>query len=256
MISLLSPAKTMDFENAVTKFETSQPEFVTEAEYLVDKLKKLSARQIGSLMKINAELSDLNHQRYEDWNVNHGKSNSRAAMFTFSGEVYRGLQAESFSNNEVEFANDHLAILSGLYGLLRPLDGIKPYRLEMGSKFKVTSKQNNLYKYWGNKISVALNEILADHKEKVVINLASNEYVKVIDKKSLNYKIVDCQFMDAKNGEYKVVMTWAKKARGMMAREIVKHKVDNLEGLKSLSFDNYVYNPKLSSETSLTFTRG
>ena len=133
----------------------------------------------------------------------------------------------------------------------------RPHPLfEMGSKFKVTPKQNNLYKYWGDKISLALNNILADHKEKIVLNLASNEYVKVIDKKALNYKMVDCQFMDAKNGEYKVVMTWAKKARGMMAREIVMNRVDDLVSLKSLSFDGYVFNPKMSTESSFTFTRG
>ena len=153
------------------------------------------------------------------------------------------------------FANAHINILSGLYGILRPLDLIQPYRLEMGCSFKVTPKQSNLYKYWGESISDEINRRLEDHSEKVIVNLASNEYIKAVNKKALKYPIVECQFLDWKAGQYKTVMTWAKKARGMMAHEVVKNRVDSVEDLKEVTFDGYVFNPSMSADSRLVFTR-
>jgi len=255
MIALLSPAKNMDFSPSGENLEYSFPIFLEEADYLIQKLKKWSPRQIGKMMNINPQLSDLNHLRYQNWEKDYINAESKASMFAFNGEVYRGLGASDFSDSDISYANKHIVILSGLHGLLRPLDLIQPYRLEMGIRWSVTKKQNNLYKFWGEKVSQALNEMLADHKDKTIINLASNEYWKVIKPEILDGKVVHCQFVDWKNGEFKSVMTWAKQARGMMAKKIVKNKVEHVEELMQQEFNGYGYNDKLSSPSNLVFSR-
>ncbi len=255
MISLLSPAKNMDFSSNGNGMQTSMPSFLDDSDYLMGKLKKKSARQLGKMMSINAELSDLNFERNQKWNKEFQDNDQRIALQAFSGEVYRGLNASDFSGDDLDFANDHIGILSGLYGLLRAKDLIQPYRLEMGTSWKITPKVTNLYKYWGGRISEKLDEILEGHSEKVIVNLASNEYWKAVDRKKLKARVITCNFLDLKNGEYKAVMTWAKQARGMMAREIVKNRVDEAEQLKTLTFGNYYFNPDMSDENTLSFTR-
>lgn len=253
MIVLLSPAKTLDFETEAVTSSASQPEFLNEAEQLISKLKKLSSNQVQKLMSVNPEIAELNVQRFQTWQTPFHGGNAKQAMLSFTGEVYRGLSANTFNEPEFEFAQQHLRILSGLYGILRPLDLIQPYRLEMGTKFKMNSKAENLYQFWGTKIKDYLES--EEAKNQVIINLSSNEYFKVVCPKDLNNKVIHCHFKDFKNGEYKMLMTYAKNARGAMARYIVKNQIETVEGLKGFDLNNYRYNEQLSDETNFTFTR-
>ena len=255
MISLLSPAKNMDFSKNVTIPSQIFPVFMEDSDILMSKLKKLSARQLGKLMNLNAQLSDLNFERNQRWNKAFENNDRKEAVFAFNGEVYRGLMASEFSSEDLAFASEHLLILSGLHGVLRPLDLIQPYRLEMGSKIKISSRIKNLYEFWGDKVSDYINQSLRDHKEKAVINLASNEYSRVLISRKIDAPIIDVKFLDWKDGTYKSVMTWAKLARGMLASTIIKGKIDRLDAVKDLNFGNYSYNESLSSDLSFVFTR-
>ena len=189
---VLSPAKSLDFDDVPETKLASQPLFLNESQLLINKLKKFSPRKIGKLMSISPKLSDLNYGRFQDWSLPFTKENSKTAMYVFTGDAYRGMNPKDFSKEDVANAQGYLRILSGLYGVLKPLDVIQPYRLEMGTKFSYTKKVNNLYKFWGDKVTDVLNSEM--EKDEVLINLASNEYFKVVNPKKLNHRIVTCSF--------------------------------------------------------------
>jgi len=251
MIVLLSPAKSLDFKTPAPFPEGSQPLFTAEAEVLVKKLRKLSAKKLSEMMDISDELALLNVERFADWKIEHTNTNSKQAMFSFNGEVYSGLNARSFTPEDIDFAQKHLRILSGLYGILRPLDYIHPYRLEMGSAFPVSAKAKNLYAYWNAKVTKEINRETTD----IVVNLASVEYFKALDSKKLKKQVINCHFKDEKNGQLKIIQFFAKRARGMMANYIVKNKINTAEDLKGFDSEGYTFAPALSSESDLVFSR-
>ena len=253
MIAILSPAKSLDFDTPSKTKSYTNIIFEDETNRLVKKLKKLSAKKIGDLMSISASLSDLNYQRYQGFSEDYTTQNSKQAILAFTGDVYRGLEATSFTEKEFEFAQNHLRILSGLYGLIRPLDLIQPYRLEMGTKFQVTSNVKNLYQFWKDKITSELNTTLNGD---VLINLASNEYFKSIDVKKLNSDVLTIDFKDNKNGQYKTIMTYAKLARGYMTNYMVKNKISKVDELRGFDYEGYSFNNELSQDLNWVFTRG
>ncbi len=249
---LLSPAKSLDFENAKMLSNVQTPIFIEKSSYLVNKLQKLSVKQIKKLMSVSDEIAALNFERFYNWKFPFD-DHAKPALFVFTGEAYRGLDANSFSEKDLDSCNEKLRILSGLYGLLRPSDLILPYRLEMGTSLKVTPKVTNLYKFWGDKITEALNDEL--NEGEVVVNLASNEYSKVVDFKKIKSKVVTCVFKEERNGEYKTIMTFAKRARGTMSRFIIQNDIENVEDLKGFDSDNYVFNSEMSSDDEYVFIR-
>ncbi|MEQ9186656.1 MAG: peroxide stress protein YaaA [Cryomorphaceae bacterium] len=252
MITILSPAKTLDFQSPLPEMEFSQPNFLEESTQLITKLRTLSKKKVSKLMNLNKELTELNTMRYQEWEAKFDEESSRPAILTFSGEVYRGLAAKELSESDLHFAQDHLRILSGLHGLLRPLDRIRPYRLEMGTSLPIRRKKN-LYAFWTEKVTQEINQSLNSVGSDTLVNLASNEYAKAIDMKQLNGRVVTPVFKDGKNGEYKVVMTYAKHARGAMARFIVQNRISDPEELKA--FKSYTYVPKESNEQEWVFQR-
>ena len=258
MLILISPAKTLDFENSSKISLFTQPDFLTETNQLVEQLKKLSPTEISTLLKISPKLGELNAQRYQTWQQPFDIHNAKQAIFAFKGDVYQGLDVESFSTEDLHFAQEHLRILSGLYGLLRPLDLMQPYRLEMGTKFNHISLPNipsNLYKFWGDKLTQILNKQLEKQNSKLIINLASNEYFKAVNTKILQAKIITPIFKDWKNDKYKIISFYAKKARGLMAADIIKNKRQNIKDLKDFTQAGYAYNSELSQGDQLVFTR-
>ena len=252
MITLLSPAKSLNFEDQPQTSTHSQPELLDNSAYLNNKLRKLSARQIQELMGVNADIATLNHQRFNTWEMPFDLHNAKQAILAFRGDVYRGLDATNWGEEDLKFAQDHVRILSGLYGVLKPLDLMQAYRLEMGTRFKVTPKVTNLYKFWGNTIQEKLLEAMDDD---VVVNLASNEYFKSVKAKDMGKRIITCHFRDLKNGEYKPVMTYAKLGRGYMTRFIVHNRINNPEDIKGFNLKKYGYNAGLSDENEWVFTR-
>nr|WP_321408930.1 peroxide stress protein YaaA [uncultured Carboxylicivirga sp.] len=254
MIIIISPAKTLDFETKVPATLNTDIRFPKEATALVKQLKKLKPAALSELMSISSPLATLNHHRFQLWQHPFHEAETRAALFAFKGEVYTGIDAYSLNTNEVDYANSHLRILSGLYGLLRPLDNIMPYRLEMGTKLEISSKKN-LYEFWGDKITKLLLKDMNESKEEVLINLASNEYFKSIDRKKLKKQIVTPVFKDQKNGEYKVISFFAKKARGLMTRFIIQNQIENPDDLRAFDVDGYYYHQDLSKPDMPTFVR-
>ena len=250
---VLSPAKSLDFDNIPKTEVASQPIFLNESQLLINKLKKYSPKKIGDLMSISPKLSDLNYSRFQDWTLPFTNDNAKTAMYVFTGDAYRGMNPREFSQEDVVNAQGYLRILSGLYGILKPQDIIQPYRLEMGTKIDYTEKVNNLYKFWGDKVTDALNAEM--EKEEVLINLASNEYFKVIDPKKLNHRIVTCSFKDEKNGAYKIISFYAKFARGLMTRFIIQNKITEVDHLKAFDYDRYCYNEEMSTEDNFVFIR-
>ncbi len=255
MIILLSPAKTLDFETPLPILQKSEPIFPKQSQRLVNHLKKKSARSLKKLMDISDDLAELNHQRFQTWIQPVDSNQSRPAIFAFKGDVYLGLRAETFSENDLEFAQEHLRILSGLHGVLRPLDLILPYRLEMGTSLKVTPKVTNLYKFWGDSIARHLKLEMQENDSKGLINLASEEYFKAVKTKQIDRDIITPVFYDWKNGDYKMIGYFAKKARGMMAAFAIREKITLPEQLKSFNEENYTFNDRLSKENKWVFTR-
>lgn len=249
---IISPAKSLDFESKAPTSLHTIPDFLEQSEKLNKKLKSFSRKKIGDLMKISPALADLNYQRNQDWNSDFNLDNAKQAVFSFTGEVYRGLDANSIEAEKLPLLQDRLRILSGLYGLLKPLDLIMPYRLEMGTKLKV-GKPDNLYQFWGDSLANTLNDEMQDNE--LFINLASAEYFKAIPKKTLKVPMITPVFKDLKNGQYKTIMTFAKKARGLMVRYIIDHNVQTLEELKGFNTDGYGFSETMSTETELVFTR-
>jgi len=255
MLILISPSKTLDFDIPEKAINPSQPEFLAEAQLLVDKLKKFNPKKLQELMHINLKLADLNAARYMDWCQPFTEENARQALLVFKGEVFTGLNSEDLSSDDLQFSQDHLRILSGLYGVLRPLDLIQAYRLEMGTKLK-TRRGKNLYQFWGNKITNSINTALKNSGQNILVNLASNEYFNSIDKKKLDAEVYTPTFKDYKNGTYKFLTVYCKRARGMMTQFIIKNKITEVEKLKLFDDDGYYYNDNLSEVRNWVFTRG
>lgn len=259
MLILISPAKTLDFETSASTNYYSQPVFLSDAEILVRQLRQLSTTEISSLMKISTKLGELNSSRYQTWQMPFESGNTKQALLAFQGDVYQGLNVGSFKQQDLDFAQEHLRILSGLYGILRPLDLIQPYRLEMGtslthSKFKDLSI-DSLYEFWQDKLTQAINQQLNKLGQKTIVNLASNEYFKAVQPKSLMADIITPVFKDWKNDKYKIISFYAKRARGMMAAYIIKNKIRNPENIKNFAESGYTFNPKLSGDKTFIFTR-
>jgi uncharacterized protein len=254
LMAVISPAKLIDEQSHYPGITCTQPEMLEEAEYLVSKLRKLSGSKLSELMDLSKDLGDLNKKRYMNWHLPFDHGNAHPAILMFKGEVYRGLKAEEFSGEEFGHAQKHLRILSGLYGILKPLDLVQPYRLMMGTPFSPEPKTKNLYTFWGDKISHALDKEM--DKKGVLINLASSEYFKAINPKTFSRRIITCDFKEKKADKYVIVMTYAKQARGQMARFMVTQKTTKAEDLKSFDSNGYIYQPKLSTEDHWIFTRG
>ncbi|MDG1698328.1 MAG: peroxide stress protein YaaA [Polaribacter sp.] len=249
---IISPAKSLDFETKAPTSLHTQPRFLEQSEKLNKKLKTLSKKNISELMKISDVLSALNYDRNQTWKTPFSPDNAKQAIYSFTGEVFRGIDAYSLSEEKIPLLQDRLRILSGLYGILKPLDLIQPYRLEMGTKLSI-QKTTNLYKFWNDKIAKSLNEELKEGE--LLVNLASTEYFKAIPKKILKVPMITPVFKDFKNGEYKTIMTFAKKARGLMVRYIIDHNIKTIEGLKNFNVERYRFSEKMSSENELLFTR-
>ena len=254
MLTVLSPAKTLDYESPTITDQTSKPQFMDQSALLVDDARTLAPDDIRSLMGVSEAIAALNHERFMNWAPESTTANAKQAILAFKGDVYTGLEAETMSADDLEFAQAHLRILSGLYGLLRPLDLMQPYRLEMGLKFS-NQRGKNLYEFWGERITDAINADLTSAGTETLVNLASNEYFKAVKTKSLNADIVTPQFKDLKNGQYKMISFFAKKARGVMARYIIDNQLTDPEQLKSFTGSGYYFSAEQSSGNNLVFLR-
>ena len=255
MLIVISPSKTLDFEKPIADQSYTQPEFVKESSVLIKPLRKLSVNRIMKLMDISPKLAQLNQDRYFLWRPEFTPETARQALYAFRGDVYTGLDSDSLLSADIDAAQKQLRILSGLYGVLRPLDLIRPYRLEMGIPLEV-GKTHNLYQFWQKKITSKIRENLDNSGSNLLINLASVEYFKAIDPKKLKAKIVTPEFREAKDGTYKMVSFFAKKARGMMTRFILQSGIDSEEQLHAFDREGYCYNGKLSEKGRPVFTRG
>ncbi|MFV5592671.1 peroxide stress protein YaaA [Acinetobacter junii] len=254
MLALISPAKTLDYETALPTDTYTQPRLLEQSQQLIDVCRKLSATEIASLMTVSEKIANLNVERFRDWNAEFDFSNARQALFAFKGDVYTGLDAYHLKDHDIDFAQQHLRMLSGLYGLLRPLDLMMPYRLEMGTKLK-NSRGNNLYEFWGSIITDQINQDLTEIDAKLLVNLASDEYYKSVNEKKIRAEIIKPVFLDQKNGKYKVISFYAKKARGLMARYLIENKLSQVEQLKAFDSEGYYFDAESSSDKELVFKR-
>ncbi|BFM13770.1 peroxide stress protein YaaA [Simiduia litorea] len=254
MLLVISPAKTLDFDTAWKIAKTTQPDFLDYSQTLINGLKKLSPHDISALMSVSDKIGTLNFDRFHAWQLPFDESNAKPAMLAFKGDVYTGLDAESFDAKARTFAQKHLRILSGLYGLLRPLDLMQAYRLEMGTKFS-NPVGADLYAFWGDKITQALNTQLQASRSDVLVNLASAEYFRAVKKSQLNKPILTPVFKDYKNGQYKIISFFAKKARGLMAAYVIENQLTEVEELKAFDSDGYQFDAASSSDTEWVFKR-
>lgn len=254
MLLLVSPAKDLDFAPLARKIAVTQPQLLPQSQQLADVCKTLTPADLSSLMHISDKLAGLNAARFAQWQQPFTQQNAKAALFAFNGDVYQGLDAASLSDDDIAFAQQHLRILSGLYGVLRPLDLMQPYRLEMGTKL-ANAKGKDLYAFWQDSITTQLNLQLKGLHSDVVVNLASQEYFKVVKPKLLNARLVTPVFKDFKNGQYKIISFFAKKARGLMARYIIQQRLENSEQLKSFDLAGYSYSAEQSTADQLVFLR-
>jgi uncharacterized protein len=254
MITVISPAKSMDFESPLATKKKSQPQFLTQSESLIEQLRELAPQDIASLMKLSEKLALLNFDRFQSFATPFTPNNAKQAVLAFRGDVYQGLDADSFSADDFKFAQKHLRILSGLYGVLRPLDLIQAYRLEMGTRFQNDSGKN-LYEFWGETLNVYLQKEIKKQEQPVLINLASNEYFKAAKAKLLDCRIITPNFKDFKNGQYKMISFYAKRARGLMSRFIIQNKIEHPDGLKAFNLDGYYFDQKSSTQDDWTFLR-
>ncbi|MGC7560511.1 peroxide stress protein YaaA [Pasteurella sp. PK-2025] len=254
MLAIISPAKTLDFESAVPNFEFSQPQLTDYSEQLIEVCRQLSPAEVGSLMSISDKLAGLNVARFAAWQKQHDAENARAAIYAFKGDVYTGLDVERLSKEDVLFAQQHLRMLSGLYGLLKPLDFMQPYRLEMGTKL-ANPKGKDLYAFWGNVITEHLQKALDEQGDKILVNLASDEYYKSVKENQLDATIIKPVFLDNKNGKYKVISFYAKKARGLMCRYMIQNRLSHIDQLKDFDLGGYWFDETLSTATELVFKR-
>lgn len=254
MLIVVSPAKTLDYESPLATTTYTQPELTEHASELIEVCRELTPMDIASLMKVSDKIAGLNAARFAEWQPAFTPDNARQAILAFKGDVYTGLAAETMSEEDFAYAQQHLRMLSGLYGLLRPLDLMQPYRLEMGTKL-ANPRGTNLYQFWGSIITDKLNTALAEQGDNILVNLASNEYFKAVKLKQLDGQVITPVFKDCKNGQYKVISFYAKKARGMMARYIIDNKVDSVEGLKQFDVAGYYFVPEESTDKELVFKR-
>lgn len=249
---VLSPAKSLDYDSKLPTTKATEACFLSQAERLNKLLKKKSARSLSKLMHISDNLGQLNYDRNQEWTLPFTKDNARQAVYAFNGDVYRGLDAYTIDSKKLNKLQDSVRILSGLYGVLKPLDLMQPYRLEMGTKFPV-GKNKNLYEFWRKQVTQVLNNELED--DELFLNLASNEYFKAVDSKALKVPVMNIKFQELKNGNYKAIAIFSKLARGLMARYIVDTDAKTLDDIKAFDYDNYRFTEKLSSEHELVFTR-
>ena len=254
MITILSPAKKLDKNTDREIPNTTTPDFLDEGKELVEELRKLSPDDISALMNVSRSIAELNYERYARWHTPFTRENAQPAVFLFNGQVYQGLQAESLKDEDLHFGQEHLRILSGLYGLLRPLDLIQPYRLEMGTKMS-NPRGDDLYTFWGDRLTQAINESLQQHDHKVLLNLASNEYYKAVKKEKLDGEVITPVFKEKKGDQYKTVAVYAKKARGLMSRFILRNRIDDPEAVQSFDEEGYVFSPQQSSQKEWVFVR-
>ncbi len=254
MLMVISPAKSLDFESPLATTRFSQSVFLSESQQLIDEVQALSPEDLEQLMGISPTLAKLNFHRFQDWTLPFESTNSRPAVLAFTGDVYQGLEATSLTEAQFDFAQGHLRILSGLYGLLRPLDLIQPYRLEMGTRFENT-RGKNLYAFWGNLINRQLKKDIEQSGSNVLVNLSSNEYFKAVNSKQLTADVITPVFKDYKNGQYKIISFYAKKARGLMSSYIVRNELNEPEGIKDFNVNGYYFSSELSNEKEWVFLR-
>ncbi len=254
MLILLSPAKSLDYESPLPAVKATSPQFVPQSAALIAALRKKTAPQIAELMDLSDALAKLNVDRYKAWSPTFDATNARPAVLAFNGDVYEGLDAKSLKLKDLKWAQQHVAILSGLYGVLRPLDWMQPYRLEMGTALRL-GKARNLYQYWGDQIALHLNAQLEGQEDPVVLNLASQEYFKAVDRRVLKARVIECVFQDHKNGQYKVISFFAKRARGLMARYAIEHQIHKPEALKAFNAEAYAFEASVSTDDTWVFRR-
>ncbi len=254
MLAVISPAKKLDFETEPRSAEHTLPEFLDQSDILVEKARTLSRAELGRTMKLSDKLADLNYRRFQDYATPFTLANAKQAALVFNGDTYIGLDAQTLDDADMEFAQDHLRILSGLYGLLRPLDLIQPYRLEMGARF-LPPRGGNLYGFWDGRLTDAINKTIAGQTDPSVINLASVEYFKAVHEDDLEAPVITPVFKEVKSGVAKVWGLFAKRARGAMARHIIKNRLQTPEDIKSFNWDGYVFRPELTEGNSWVFTR-
>jgi len=254
MLIVISPAKNLDYDTPPSTANFSQPDFLEHSQQLIEELRELSVQDIAELMKLSDKLASLNVARYESFSQPFDTANAKQAVLAFNGDVYAGLEATSLTEAQLQFAQQHLRILSGLYGLLRPLDLMQPYRLEMGTKF-ANQRGKDLYQFWGNLLTDELNSLLAEQSEQVLVNLASNEYFKAVKAKNIRGRIITPVFKDLKNGQYKIISFYAKKARGLMSRYIIENGLTEAEQIKGFDLAGYRFAESMSEGDSWVFTR-
>ncbi len=254
MLIIISPAKTLDYETPSTTNSHSQSDYLPEATQLVEQMRHYSAADISAIMGVSDKIAQLNVIRFKQWHTPFTPSNAKQAILAFKGDVYSGLDASRFSEDELQFSQRHLRILSGLYGLLRPLDLMQPYRLEMGRKIE-TARGRNLYQFWGDLITTGINQQMLQSNSGYLINLASNEYFKAVKPALIQGEVITPLFKDYKNGSYKVVGVYAKKARGKLSRYIIKNRLSSPEELKDFTDDGYCFNPQLTQGNEWVFSR-
>ena len=249
---LLSPAKSLNFKSSLPTNIHSEPCFLNEANFLNSILKSKNPVEISDLMHISSSLGELNYERFQEWSPEPNNGNARQAIYAFSGDVYKGIDSYTIKSDKIDFLQNNVRILSGHYGLLKPLDLIQPHRLEMGTKMSFKNYKN-LYEYWKKQVSLKLNKELSD--DEPILNLSSNEYFKVIDSKVINTVIYSANFKQYRDGNFKTIAIYSKKARGMMTRFIIDNQISSIEEVKSFNYDGYIYHEELSNEKEFVFTR-
>lgn len=254
MLTVLSPAKKLDLEPQDYPGVASEPSLTSHTTVLARAAKQLSVSDLQTLMKLSDNLAELNAERFKAFRLNGRSNSSKPAMLTFNGNVYEGLDAGTMSSGDIDFAQDHVRILSGLYGVLKPMDKIQPYRLEMGRKL-VTERGSNLYQFWGRAIAETLMDGMSDHTDKTIVNLASNEYFKAVDKKALDAPVIEAKFLNIKDGEARNLMFFGKRARGLMTRWIVDNRIDRADDLRGFNVEGYKYSKSQSTAEQMIFTR-
>ena len=254
MLMVISPAKTLDYETPPATQRFTQPQYLDHSQILIEQLRELSPAQISELMSLSDKLAGLNAARFGSWTPAFTQDNAKQAILAFKGDVYTGMQAETFSEAEFDYAQKHLRMLSGLYGLLRPLDLMQPYRLEMGTRL-ANARGKDLYAFWGERISQWLNEALAEQGDDLLLNLASSEYFSAVKKSALDAQVIDTEFRDWKNGQYKIISFYAKKARGLMSRYVIQGRISTLDALREFDVDGYYFSEERSTSAKLVFLR-
>ena len=254
MLMVISPAKTLDYETPPATSRFTLPQYLDHSQALIEQLRELSPAQISELMHVSDKIGGLNAARFGSWTPAFTPDNAKQALLAFKGDVYTGMHAEDFSQADFDYAQQHLRLLSGLYGLLRPLDLMQPYRLEMGTKL-ANARGKDLYAFWGTRISEWLNEALAEQGDDVLLNLASNEYFSAVKRTTLNARVINTEFKDLKNGQYKIISFYAKKARGLMSRFVIQERINDPAALKHFDAQGYRFSAEQSKPDSLVFLR-